>query len=167
LERVLATYSAVFESQRIEVDWRHEGDGPLRVWGDADLLEQVLGNLLRNSIQALESVPDGTRKIRFAMGISAASRRVWLRVEDTGPGVPEEIRERLFTPFVTTRAQGTGLGLSFVKKVLEDHGGEVRYVTRDRAAGERWGACFELSLQGSYDIRDESAHRAAEVTLNG
>jgi two-component system sensor kinase len=160
LESVLATYSAVFESQRIEVDWRHEGSEPLLVRGDPDLLEQVLGNLLRNAIQALEATAEGDRRIRIAMG-SDSSRRVWLRIEDSGPGVPDEIREKLFTPFVTTRAQGTGLGLSFVKKVLEDHGGEVKYV----GATPR-GASFELSLPGSYDI-SESAARTAEVTLNG
>jgi signal transduction histidine kinase len=65
---------------------------------------------------------------------------VWLKIEDNGPGIPAEVRARLFTPFVTTRAQGTGLGLSFVKQVVEDHGGAIQCL--ERPAGQ--GACFEI-----------------------
>ena len=77
--------------------------------------------------------------ILWKMG-SAESGRVWIRIEDNGPGIPPEIRSRLFTPFLTTRAQGTGLGLSFVKKVIEEHGGTIHCV--DRLLGP--GACFEI-----------------------
>jgi nitrogen fixation/metabolism regulation signal transduction histidine kinase len=176
LESVLATYAPVFEAQKIQVDWRREqGDVPLLVWGDPDLLEQVLGNLLRNAIQVLEQMPPEAREVAWAMGFTETNR-VWITIVDSGPGVPEEIKSRLFTPFVTTRAQGTGLGLSFVKKVIEDHGGQVKYVERHG----RPGACFEMSLPAVSAVSVEAqqptgrasgpggeAARIMEVILNG
>ncbi|MCM2279521.1 MAG: ATP-binding protein [Oligoflexia bacterium] len=152
LESVLATYASVCEKQGVRVDWKLESGSSFRVLGDRDLLEQVLGNLLRNALQALEGRPGIEEafkeapeepRIAWAMG-SAESGSVWLRIEDNGPGIPEELRPRLFTPFVTTRAQGTGLGLSFVKKVLEDHGGAIRCCEREREPGR--GAVFELTI---------------------
>lgn len=147
LEAVLATYAPVCESQGVHVDWKREERSRLRVYADPDLLEQVFGNLFRNALQALEGRPDP--KIHWAMG-SAESGKVWARIQDNGPGIATEVRARIFNPFVTTRAQGTGLGLSFVKKVLEDHGGSVDLIEfangdrSSRVAGH--GACFEIGL---------------------
>ncbi len=142
LEAVLATYAPACEAMGAQVDWRREPGAQLAVYGDRDLMEQVLGNLLRNALQALEGwTADSPPWIRWALG-NAESGSVWLTIEDNGPGIAADIKDRLFTPFLTTRAQGTGLGLSFVKQVIEDHGGKVR--VRDRQVGE--GACFEITL---------------------
>jgi signal transduction histidine kinase len=67
-------------------------------------------------------MPDGG-----ALSVRAAERGEWvtLTVQDTGPGIPEELRERIFSPFFTTRTRGTGLGLSIVKKIVEGHNGRV------------------------------------------
>lgn len=139
LESVLATYAPVCEAQGVGVDWSRMPNSVLLVWGDRDLLEQVLGNLLRNALQALQGADQP--RVSWTLG-NAETGRLWLRIEDNGPGIAPEIRKKLFSPFVTTRAQGTGLGLSFVKKVLEDHGGTIELI--DRAPGQ--GACFELTL---------------------
>ena len=145
LEAVLATYTSACEAQGVKVDWRRETNSDLRVYGDADLLEQMLGNLLRNAIQALEGAESPS--VSWRLG-SLESGRVWLRVEDNGPGIAPEIRSKLFTPFVTTRAQGTGLGLSFVKKVTDEHGGEI--LCREPKSGQ--GACFELILPAAASV---------------
>ena len=137
LESVLATYAQACEAARVRVDWTREQRAQLGVLGDYDLLEQVLGNLLNNSLQALEGVEHP--EVHFALGNTEAGG-VWIRLRDNGVGIAPEIREKLFTPFVTTRAQGTGLGLSFVKKVIEDHGGQVR------ALDTLVGASFEMIL---------------------
>ncbi len=144
LESVLSTYAPVCEVQGVQVYCKSEKTALLQVWADKDLLEQVLGNLLKNSLQALEGFVRQDfqgPQIWISLG-NTETDKVWLRIEDNGPGISPEVKDRLFNPFVTTRAQGTGLGLSFVKQVIEEHCGMIRH--RDRAMG--YGACFELTL---------------------
>lgn len=162
LESVFATYASECESKGIQVDWERQASADLRIYGDGDLLEQGLGNLFRNSLQAIETGCTGEdrRAIHCRLG-SLESGRVWLRIEDTGPGIAPEIQSKLFTPFVTTKAQGTGLGLSFVKKVIEEHGGEITCLP---STPERKGACFQvllptfLSLQARAEASESIPH---------
>jgi signal transduction histidine kinase len=137
LESVLAIYTPACEAANVRVDWKREQRAQLGVFGDHDLLEQAIGNLLSNSLQALEGMKNP--EIHFALG-NTETGSAWLCIRDNGVGIQAEIREKLFTPFVTTRAQGTGLGLSFVKKVIEDHGGQVRVLDAEL------GAAFEIIL---------------------
>lgn len=142
LESVLATYASLCEKYAVTVDWKIEANARLEVFVDQAMFEQALGNLLQNSIQAMENAGAALgRRVHFKLGHTERGS-IYLRVEDEGPGVPEGLLSKLFTPFMTTKAQGTGLGLSFVKKVVEDHQGEIRYVVRP---GKR-GACFEITL---------------------
>jgi len=100
--------------------------------GDEDLLHRAIYNLLLNAVQAAppdtevqieggelsrHQLPEGRRE--FERGAFA------LLVSDHGPGVPAEIRDRLFDPFVTTKPGGSGLGLSIVQRAAEAHGGFV------------------------------------------
>ena len=95
-----------------------EGLPPANV--DRDLLARALGNLVAN---ALEAMPDGgTLRVRTA----AEPPGVSVQVEDTGPGLDEEQRTRLFTPYYTTKRGGTGLGLAIVQGIISDHGGRVQ-----------------------------------------
>jgi two-component system NtrC family sensor kinase len=172
LESVLATYASVCEAQNIRVDWRREKNANLQVIGDRDLLEQVFGNLMRNSIQSLEGRAKPT--IAWSLG-QTDSRKVWARIEDSGPGVPIEIRSKLFTPFVTTKAQGTGLGLSFVKKVIEDQGGSIVYWDRSsnpmktkQEGASVTGACFEIMIpEAGAMLEDYSQATIAMPPQNG
>jgi len=118
--------------------------------GDADQLGQVLLNLLVNAQHALADREDA-RRIVIATGVETrreghGSRepRIWLRVSDNGPGVPPEVRERLFQPFFTTKAEGlgTGMGLSVSRSLLREHGGDL--ILENGAPGS--GASFRLSL---------------------
>src|SRR5205823_12228495 len=80
----------------------------------------VLVNLL---INALDAMPHGGRAyIDLEM---LPGDKVQLAVLDTGPGVPQEIADRLFTPFASTKSTGTGLGLSISKRIIEEHGGSL------------------------------------------
>jgi signal transduction histidine kinase len=135
LEEVLATYGSQLEASRIRVDWSRTTRA--RIAADAPLLEQAIGNLLRNSIEALLESRTESPSIRFEIFENESDSSLCLAIEDNGPGVPKALQGRLFTPFVTGRASGTGLGLSFVRKTVEDFGGEVRLVPRP-------GARFEL-----------------------
>lgn len=114
----LAGAACAAHQVRLHTDDR---SGGARVGVDRELVAQALGNLLTNAAQA--SPPGG------AVGLTAALDHETLVVEvtDDGPGVPEAARAKLFRPFFTTRRDGTGLGLAFVRKVAELHGGEAAH----------------------------------------
>jgi two-component system nitrogen regulation sensor histidine kinase NtrY len=94
---------------------------PVVVFWDADMVKRALINLVDNAIGAIQD--SGT--VRLTLRQDAG--RVHPEVEDDGPGVPEEARERLFEPYFSTKRKGTGLGLAIVRRIAQDHGGEVRY----------------------------------------
>ncbi|MBK8002764.1 MAG: PAS domain S-box protein [Gemmatimonadetes bacterium] len=98
--------------------------------GDEDLLHRVVANLILNAVQASRGatvINVTTRPARVAElpGGCSIEQPVCLEVKDSGPGIPEELRERLFEPFVTGRAGGTGLGLAIVQRAVEAHRGMV------------------------------------------
>ncbi|MBC7398089.1 MAG: GHKL domain-containing protein [Bdellovibrionales bacterium] len=124
LEATLATYANSLEKLKVRVTWNFDEEATHgQVVGDAELIEYAMGNLMRNSLQALETVPAENRMIYISLQ-NLDGKRVYFNFEDSGPGIPEEIQGNLFKPFFTTKAQGTGLGLSFVKKVFNDLGGD-------------------------------------------
>ena len=163
LDSVMATYAPVTEAQGVDVQVLIEQNASLELWADRDLLEQVVGNLFRNALQALEGSRNTVHpRVCWRVG-NAENGQLWLRIEDNGSGVSESIKNRLFKPFVTSRAQGTGLGLSFVKKVLEDHQGSIRYVDALPSLGGEQGAVFELILPLFH--REEEGAIHAEMDL--
>ncbi|HUB07451.1 MAG TPA: protoglobin domain-containing protein [Myxococcales bacterium] len=92
------------------------------VQGDPDQLRQVFLNLLQNALQAL---PDGKGHVKLAG--ARHDGRVEVAVEDDGPGVDPATQRRLFEPLVTTKKKGVGLGLAWVKRIVERHGGTITY----------------------------------------
>jgi two-component system, NtrC family, sensor histidine kinase HydH len=110
-----------------------------KVWVDARLVQQALTNLLLNAAQAM---PQGG-ELRLVARLEKVQGVPWLCIEisDEGPGMTPELAERVFQPFFTTKAAGSGLGLAVVKRIAEAHGGVVRVLSR---LGE--GACFSLHL---------------------
>jgi len=112
------------------------------VSGDEGLLRQALLNLARNAAQACASVKDGGRVVlrgETVRGEESGLQRI--SVLDNGPGIPEESIGKLFRPFYTTKAEGTGLGLAVVQKIIVQHGGHVE--ARNRPEG---GAVFMVTL---------------------
>ncbi len=104
-----------------------EGHAP-RVRCDRTMLEQVLLNLTRNAIQAMET--EATPVARRVLGLRVQQtheRWVSFHVTDAGPGIAPEVASQLFRPFFTTRSEGMGLGLSLCRTVVEQHGGALDY----------------------------------------
>lgn len=103
-------------------------------------IEQVMFNLLRNAIEAMAEVSEGERILTIGSGIRKDGRvRLW--VADTGTGLSPEVVDELFNPFVTTKKQGMGLGLSISTGIVEAHGGQLRV---ESEPGK--GAVFEFTL---------------------
>jgi two-component system nitrogen regulation sensor histidine kinase NtrY len=90
---------------------------------DRGLIREVLINLIDNSISA------GATKIRVST--TEKGGKVFVVFRDNGPGIPDEIAEKLFNPYVTTKEEGWGLGLSIVKKIISDHGGKIYTVDKN------------------------------------
>jgi signal transduction histidine kinase len=101
-----------------------------RLRGDAQLLERALRNLLHNAVQAQS---EAGREGPIEVGIDPVDGGVELAVEDRGPGLSEEVRERLFHPFATGRRGGVGLGLALAHRIMTLHGGRIRL--EDRPGG--------------------------------
>ncbi|MDR0227037.1 MAG: PAS domain S-box protein [Burkholderiaceae bacterium] len=97
---------------------------------DPTMIEQVLLNLARNGMQAMDSPEIVERELLLRVRRAAAStRRSWVEfaVVDGGSGIPQHVAEQLFTPFFTTRDEGMGLGLSLCRTVVEQHGGHLQH----------------------------------------
>jgi nitrogen fixation/metabolism regulation signal transduction histidine kinase len=127
------------------VDWplipftANAPDG-LMLDADPDLLAQVLINLLRNAAQASQR---GDDEPWVRLGMAARGDGVRIEIEDSGPGVPENLRRDIFLPFFTTRAEGTGVGLNLARQIVIAHGGTI-----DVDTGAAGGALFRITLPG-------------------
>jgi signal transduction histidine kinase len=96
---------------------------------DTQLCEQVFVNLITNALQAMQAQDasfEKTLRLSIAPEASKGEAGVGVIVEDTGPGVPPELREQIFNPFFTSKKEGVGLGLSIVAKIVDDHRGTIR-----------------------------------------
>ncbi|MGB6384924.1 MAG: ATP-binding protein [Terriglobales bacterium] len=119
VDRAVQGVKAHPEFQRIRI--RISGDGSTEGWFDFKKLERALLNLLLN---ACEMVPAESGKIDI--GLRRKGDSLEIRIEDNGPGIADAVRDRLFEPFVSYgKENGTGLGLTVVQKILQDHGGDV------------------------------------------
>ncbi|MBI3534793.1 MAG: hypothetical protein HY072_04830 [Deltaproteobacteria bacterium] len=152
-ENVLASYAPLCEDQKIKIGWEVLNKTPLYIYGDNELMELVFGNLFKNALQVLEGLSEGQI---FWKLFDLESGRICVQIEDSGPGISPDISDKLFQPFVTTRMQGTGLGLSFVKKVILEHGGTIE-LTKPRHLK---GACFEILLPGYESVSTEVLHES-------
>jgi two-component system NtrC family sensor kinase len=130
---------------RVMRDYRERD---VEIDGDRDQLRQVFTNLIINGLQAM---PEGGELV-ISTDPDLAEQRVKVTVRDNGCGIQDKDKERLFSPFFSTKAHGTGLGLAVSYGIVRDHGGDIRFESR---AGE--GATFMVLLP----FRQEGAERAA------
>lgn len=112
-----------------------------QVEADAGRLRQLLHNLIKNAVEAMESVEVPCVHVSTRCMQEAVCRFVELRIRDEGPGLPEDLQNELFEPYVTSKSKGTGLGLAIVKKIVEEHGGMVWAEN-----SEQGGACIVIRL---------------------
>jgi len=128
----------IFERTRREADFRlqtHFDPVPFVVQADPVQLRQVLANLFANAIQAMGQQGEIRVEARRNEGFHV------IRVEDTGPGIPENIRDQIFEPLVSGRPKGTGLGLAICRQILQRHHGAIEVVRTGSS-----GTTFEIRL---------------------
>jgi nitrogen fixation/metabolism regulation signal transduction histidine kinase len=126
---------------------------------DADIgrARQILHNLIRNSIEALENTDNGRIDVKASAAEFQDVKMVEIVVEDNGPGFQTGSVSQVFDPYVTTKPKGTGLGLAIVKKLVEEHAGTIEAENR-----EDGGAIIRIKLPV-----DESAREAMIAMLPG
>jgi nitrogen fixation/metabolism regulation signal transduction histidine kinase len=113
-----------------------EGEAFVQI--DRQMFKRVLVNLVRNAMQAIAAT---RRTGRVLVRLGREGDDVLLDVEDSGPGIPDNLREAIFDPYVTTRTDGTGLGLAIVKKIVVEHQGTI-----SASPSELGGAKLRLRL---------------------
>jgi two-component system sensor histidine kinase DctS len=116
------------------------------VLADAVMLEQVLLNLTRNAIEAMQDVPPERRVLRISAALDADSDVV-ISVIDRGHGIPDEIAGRLFSPFFSTKSEGMGIGLNICRTTVEFHGGTLVCV-----ANPEGGTIFRFTLPALSEV---------------
>ena len=140
LDNVRSLLRAQIEEQELDVSVSVDPQD-LTLTGDADLLDQLLINLALNALQAIEEDPTMEQgRIRFRAYVDRRSRPV-VQVEDNGPGIPEDVQQKIFVPFFTTKEDGSGIGLSLSRQIMRLHGGSLSVRSEE---GE--GAVFTLRL---------------------
>jgi two-component system sensor histidine kinase DctS len=131
---------------RVEVELPPAAQMP-RVTCDRTLLEQVLLNLTRNAIQAMETAATPLEARVLTLRVQQQHAQwVSFHVIDAGPGIAPEVAQRLFQPFFTTRSEGMGLGLSLCRTVIEQHGGALDFGPGPWREGQPRGTEFRFTL---------------------
>jgi len=165
LDRALNDVAQFWKGAPVQVEKEYQAALPL-VPLDESLSEQAFVNIVQNAYDAM-SASGGTLRVQARK--SRASGRdggnldgVEVRIEDTGPGIPPDLREQIFNPFVTTKKSGVGLGLSIVSKIIDGHHGTIRIEGSDDSAGgaSGSGARFVIFLPAASDqvAVGETAH---------
>jgi two-component system, NtrC family, sensor histidine kinase HydH len=150
LERALHLVSLARkdEDKLVHVERQYEANLP-PVPLDDSLCEQAFVNLIQNAYDAMGS-GGGTLRLTAARANSTNRDGVEVRIEDSGPGIPDNLREQIFNPFVTTKKTGVGLGLSIVSRIIDGHHGTIR-VEGGGQASHQQGARFVLFFPASTD----------------
>jgi signal transduction histidine kinase len=128
LEDLLPLVRPAANHAKVILDWTPPNEGP-RVMGDHDGLRQIALNLILNAIEAVQQTPwddDVPRRVTVELQRASGDEAV-LEVSDTGPGPSEAAAPALFEPFVSSKAEGAGLGLAVARQVVEAHGGRITW----------------------------------------
>jgi PAS domain S-box-containing protein len=123
------------------------------LWGHRIHLQQLLLNLILNGMEAMEAID--TKNRQLTIQTLGTDRAIEIRITDTGVGFGEELATRLFQPFITTKKEGVGLGLSICRTIVEVHGGEI---SADSRPGQ--GATFRVTLPTDRRSHERDPNRA-------
>ena len=132
VENALAMFNGRLDNIRVQTSL---GSDLPRVMADSEAMKRVLANLVDNAAEAMQGAL--VREIHISTSLVASRDAVEITVADTGHGVTQELKERLFLPYFSTKKRGTGLGLAIVNRIIEDHHGSIR-VEENQPVGARF-----------------------------
>lgn len=130
---------------RVQAEADLDANLPFNLMLDPNKMKQLLVNLILNAQQAI--VREGIIVVRTVW--NAAQNQVLLSVRDSGPGIPEEVREKLFELFVTTKTGGGGIGLAIARQIAEEHGGTISFTSSPKNTE------FTVTLPGRQEVRPD------------
>jgi two-component system sensor histidine kinase HydH len=166
LDRALNDVAQFWKGAPVHVEKTYEAGLPL-VPLDESLCEQAFVNIVQNAYDAMSPEGGGSLRVeavraRREMRDGGMTDGVEVRIADSGPGIPQELREQIFNPFVTTKKTGVGLGLSIVSKIIDGHHGSIRIESSiaNPGAGRGTGACFVIFLPAATEaaLAQDKAH---------
>jgi len=132
----LNTLQPILNEQGVEVRW--EGDSNLcLVSVDPVLLQQAVTNVVNNAVEAMADQAPADRLLRICIRSEVGIAK--LGIADSGPGIAEEVRDRVFDPFFTTKPDGVGVGLALTRSIVTAHGGSI-----DLMPATGYGTCFQI-----------------------
>ena len=153
LDRALNDVAQFWKGVPVKVEKEYQANLPL-VPLDEGLVEQAFVNIVQNAYDAMGADSGGSLRVTAARSRrnkpgGGSTEGVEIRIADSGPGIPPELREQIFNPFVTTKKSGVGLGLSIVSKIIDGHHGSIRVEAARNGTGQDGknpGACFVIFL---------------------
>lgn len=119
LKRLIEDCLSAFAEKSPDIRIYSDLEGLPALFGDEVLLKQAFNNIIQNSIEAM---PQGG-ELRIDYNLNPDSVEIW--ISDTGHGIPDDIKEKIFLPFYSTKEKGTGLGLAIAQKIIVSHGGDI------------------------------------------
>ena len=143
VDRALRDVAVNWSGRDIKVERQYERELPPAAV-DENLCEQVFVNVIQNAYDAM-SETGGRLRVSIAAGRRGERQGIEVRVSDSGPGIPADLREQIFNPFFTTKKSGVGLGLSIVSKIVDEHHGSIQVLNHQAIGGES-GASFLIFL---------------------
>jgi nitrogen fixation/metabolism regulation signal transduction histidine kinase len=117
-----------------------------KVMADSEAIRRAFANLVDNAAEAMQDVP--LREINISTSLVNSGEAVEIAVADTGPGVTQDLKEKLFLPYFSTKNRGTGLGLAIVSRIIEEHHGSIR-VEENRPMGARFVVELPVAVEAA------------------
>lgn len=155
VDRALKAVRDQYAEARVTVERDYSRNVP-KLLLDEGRCEEVFINLALNAYEAM-GPEGGTLRVRITAASDGGRPGVEIGLEDTGPGIPAELREQIFNPFVTTKRTGAGLGLSIVSKIVDDHHGNIR-VTSEPGKGARFSVFFPAASSAREDVPSQAMY---------
>lgn len=164
LNDLIRDVSALYgdESGRSRIELELDDALPIAA-GDKNRLRQVFHNLIKNALEASGNTEEHCINIATRAHEGESGARIEIVIEDNGDGIAQELVERLFEPYVSSKTKGSGLGLAIVKKIIEEHSGLVWAENRVNASGAR--VVIRLPVSRNPSSEQEAAPVADEATL--